>query len=245
MLPSIDAFDENSSDIFSTNSKSLLLALGSGKNTGIRPRVVDIAQNDQINQRSAWVQMFVMFACSGILMAVTYSARMHRKAMLHRMFLLLALLVPTANAQQEPTQFESLFKDPDQLKLATSKILSRVERSLVGVACISRKSARPINSNTLELDSMKQAIEPTNPAFVADRYCTGFVLSENGLILVPYSVLGDPESLAYFVWHKGSVAHGRLTAVKAEVVAGEPYSNLAVLHILDEGFNQATATDQS
>ena len=73
--------------------------------------------------------------------------------------------------------------------------------------------------------------DPTSPEFIPNQYCTGVVVSREGLILTTYHTLGDPRQNDYYVWVRRR-PYKVVGVERAEkVMAGDPWTDLAVLKI--------------
>lgn len=72
---------------------------------------------------------------------------------------------------------------------------------------------------------------------IAAGYCSGLVW-RSGVVIAPYSALGDPNRMRYTVTCQAEHANAEVIALQAKVIAAEPYTNLAALRITDERLRQ-------
>jgi serine protease Do len=121
--------------------------------------------------------------------------------------------------------------------------IEQAERSVVAIARVRRKTAtgREVSG---PLDPLRQLPPlgtpanlrfdrptPTSPEFVPNQYCTGVVISRQGLIVTTYHTLGDPEKNDYYVWVRRR-PYKVVGVERAEkIMAGDPWTDLAVLKI--------------
>lgn len=93
-----------------------------------------------------------------------------------------------------------------------------IEESGESVVSIAR-----VSKNTLE--------DPTSPDFVPKQFGTGVAISEQGLILTCYHLLGDPNQNDYYVWLNGVPFRARKVEKVKQVIGADPWTDLAVLKI--------------
>lgn len=101
------------------------------------------------------------------------------------------------------------------IEKSISRVINNVEDSVVSIARVSK--------DTLE--------DPTSPDFIPKEFATGVVISEDGLILTCYHVLGNPEDHDYYIWKNGIPFRARTAEKVKSVVAADPWTDLAVLKI--------------
>ncbi len=116
--------------------------------------------------------------------------------------------------------------------------IARAEKSVVAIARV-RKGGFGLNGGgdfdeRLRLDRRRFGTtdpEPTNPDFVPQEFATGVVIDRNGYILTNYHVLGDPDENDYFVWVQRRPYQVTEVLVPEKVLAGDPWTDLAVLKV--------------
>ena len=86
----------------------------------------------------------------------------------------------------------------------------------------------------LEEGAREQELDPTDPDFIPNEYASGVVVGADGLILTNYHVLGDPKENDYFVWVQRQPYKVLQVQKVDKVVAGDPWTDLAVLRIAAE-----------
>ncbi len=125
-----------------------------------------------------------------------------------------------------------------EVEQQAKQISANWDRSIVSIACVARGRNANVQGSPLSPNqSTRFGInDPNDHEFIAARYATGIVWDNRGSIVTTYSSLGDPNDHEYFIWNRGASALGRLVGLQAEVIGGEPYTNLAVLRVLDDGF---------
>ena len=112
--------------------------------------------------------------------------------------------------------------------------IARAERSVVAIAGY-RKAGRQERVGIFELErSFFDPEKPRRPGHdplaerPAARFATGVAI-EKGRIVTCYHALGDPRAFTYRVWWRGQGAAAKVQARPARVLAGDPWSDLAVL----------------
>ncbi len=116
--------------------------------------------------------------------------------------------------------------------------IARAEQSVVAIARVRRGEEVPGNLRD-------PAPAPTDPRFVPNEYGTGVVVDAGGLILTNYHVLGDPRENDYYVWVGGKGYEVVRVDTPAEVLAGDPWTDLAVLKIEADDLQPITFGDAS
>ena len=72
---------------------------------------------------------------------------------------------------------------------------------------------------------------PDSNDFVPEHFGAGIVWDEEGTIVTAYHVLDDPREHDYWVWADGRPLQATVANVQAKVMAGDPYTDLAVLKV--------------
>ena len=149
------------------------------------------------------------------------------------------VLAQPAEAAQSDSQQELDLLTNIQSRAET--IAADFDRTVVSIACISLSANRSVDgfSSLRRMASLERSmfnVHPLDPEFIAAKYATGIVWDANGTIVTPYSSLGNPNDHQYVLWNSGFAAQGTLVGLQAEVIAGEPYTNLAALRVQDEKF---------
>ena len=127
---------------------------------------------------------------------------------------------------QEPSAFQAALA-LDQL-LADS--IARSEKSVVAIARV-RKTLLADTERPAPFVQPFQAQDPTDPDFIPNDFGAGVVITSDGFILTTHHVVGDPTSTDrsdYYVW-------SRRKPFRAQIVAADPWFDLAVLKIDAEG----------
>ncbi len=129
-------------------------------------------------------------------------------------------------------------------------IVNAIEKaapSVVAIARVPRDGAVNMaaefqfNVPTLE----QAAVDPTDPNYIPAHFASGVILSAEGHILTCYHALDDPQRNDYYVWWKGRSAKARVERWGAEVKAGDPWTDLAVLKIEARGLPPIPLGDAS
>ncbi len=137
--------------------------------------------------------------------------------------LLVCLIVDRAAMAQPPGPGppSSALESAAVLEGALVEAISSAEKSVVAIARVRRPEA----------GDQKQDLDPTDPDFIPNEYASGVVVGADGLILTNYHVLGDPEKNDYFVWVQRRPYKVLQVQKVDKVVAGDPWTDLAVLRI--------------
>jgi serine protease Do len=241
MLPSLESFDENPMSFF-IDQTSRVFCLRFNRRNEVRFALDFVRRKVSENENDCeFVFPRLRFG-----LVLKYVA-----AVLVGFVINLSLTACVAEEANQSTQTD------DQPRTATSlpaEVLSEYQRSIVCIASVPKYLYRRL----LPID--KENPTPTrienfsheSLQIQASRFCTGLVWGQSQTVIAPYSALGDPTQHTYFVWHNGYVAQGTLKPVQAEVIVGEPYTNLAALQIADPAFferlrplNSASCDDTS
>ncbi len=128
-------------------------------------------------------------------------------------------------------------QDPDQLTGLQAALI--MEKAMVDSIARAEKSVVAIAR--IRLGGPEAKADPTDPQFVPHEYGTGVVIDQAGLILTNYHVLGDPDpdKNTYYVWID------RKPFRVQEVLAADPWNDLAVLEIDAKGLQPITFGDGS
>jgi len=141
--------------------------------------------------------------------------------------LLLACLTVDRAAMAQPPgpgPPSSALESATVLEGALVEAISSAEKSIVAIARVRRP----------EEGAQEQELDPTDPDFIPNEYASGVVVGADGLILTNYHVLGDPKENDYFVWVQRQPYKVLQVQKVDKVVAGDPWTDLAVLRIAAE-----------
>ncbi len=140
----------------------------------------------------------------------------------------------TETLSTEPPPGISILMAAEQ---AVQGAIERAAPSVVAIARVRRQGARDVAS---ELNFNLPGLPPL-PLRVSDwlpvtgsiaELGSGVILSKDGVVLTCFHLLDDPEKHDYFVWIAEPRTPGSaLVPRQAQVLAGDPWSDLAVLKI--------------
>ena len=120
-----------------------------------------------------------------------------------------------------------------QAALAMQQVLvdaiAKAERSVVAIARVRKTSGNAAGVNPRDLGALP--VDPQSPEFVPNEFATGVVIDREGLILTNYHVLGNPDENDYYVWINRRPFKAEAPWVLEKIVAGDPWSDLAILKI--------------
>ncbi|WP_153557815.1 trypsin-like peptidase domain-containing protein [Roseimaritima sediminicola] len=164
-------------------------------------------------------------------------------------FLALSILVafsgfgPTPAGGQQPAAEKPATAAPSAAALAVSMetVLSdAIRRAAPSVVAISRVAKADSDAAAVDFSfnvpTLEQpALDPTAPQYVPAHFASGVILSADGLILTCYHALDDPRQHDYHVWWRGQHAEAEVVRTAATVLAGDPWTDLAVLKIEAQG----------
>ena len=118
------------------------------------------------------------------------------------------------------------------LELATINAIERAERSVVAITRVRRDQAPAVRAEQLVAPSQFPfADSPENPDYIPSEFASGVIVSEDGLIVTCAHALDDPRRYDYYVWLDKRVYSAAVVALRAQVMASDPYTDLAVLKI--------------
>jgi serine protease Do len=134
------------------------------------------------------------------------------------------------------------------LLLAAERVVEQaIERaapSVVAIARFRKDEGRDV-ANQLNFNLPGLAIDRESPwdeGAVPTEFAAGVIISGEGHILTCYHVVDDPQQNSYYVWldpeardDGGEPVPARVVRQPAEVLAGDPWTDLAVLKIEAEG----------
>ena len=106
--------------------------------------------------------------------------------------------------------------------------IAKAERSVVAIARIRQDEPADEGVPRTPFPLGAQAPSPTDADFVPNEFGAGVVVSRDGQILTNYHLLGDPQDSRYYVWIQRR-------PFRAEIVAADPWFDLAVLSIEAKG----------
>jgi serine protease Do len=147
-------------------------------------------------------------------------------------FLALGLVRPGTAVAQEPQGAQVL----QQMEQEMMDAIARAEQSVVAIARVRKPTlddragdgGPPLGEvSRFGLTEM----DPTSPDFIPNEFASGVVLDRAGYILTNYHVLGDPRENDYYVWVRRRPFRVIGVEVPEQVMAGDPWTDLAVLKI--------------
>ncbi|MEZ6074897.1 MAG: trypsin-like peptidase domain-containing protein [Pirellulaceae bacterium] len=166
---------------------------------------------------------------------------------------------PTALAQDQPGQAPVQQSAPasDQamavvsaIESATVSAIERAEHSVVAIARVGRGRAPATQLDQLHVDPFRLGNpfplqdRPDNPDFVPTLFGSGIVISQDGYIVTCGHVLDDPRENDYYVWLDKQSYSARVVGMPAEVLASDPFSDLAVLKVDASNLQPAAFSQQ-
>jgi serine protease Do len=118
------------------------------------------------------------------------------------------------------------------LEQATISAIEKAEHSVVAIARVRRDRQPNSPFDPLQFTPPLGAVDsPDSPDFVPTLFGSGVVISEDGYIVTCAHVLDDPRRQDYFVWLDKQSYPAQAVGYPAEVLASDPFSDLAVLKI--------------
>lgn len=141
-------------------------------------------------------------------------------------------IVESSNTDEKSTLDADVFLKSMQEK--SVRVGQKTARSVVAIARI-RRDTDP-RAETLRFQfgpgvRFNELGRPTDPDFVPTDYATGVVIDNEGHIVTCFSELSDPRNSDYYVWSNKEPRTAEPTWVPAEVQAGDPFSDIAVLKV--------------
>ncbi len=123
-----------------------------------------------------------------------------------------------------------------QLQASVIAAIAKAEPSVVAIACIPKNEAATrlglpdiqgqfFDPNRLPLDRL----DPTSSDYLPGKFASGVVIDQAGHIVTTYHALGDPRKHDYVIWHQGNAGRAVRVATPPQVLAGDPWTDLAVL----------------
>ncbi len=144
-------------------------------------------------------------------------------------------LSKASNATDSDPQFtssaDSLIRAFEQKVQAT---VEQSKRSVVAIARVRREKESRQQAFQFQLgraNPMAFERTPDSADFVPQGFGTGVVWDEEGTIVTAYHVLDDPREHDYYVWSNGRPLQATIVKSQAKVMAGDPYTDLAVLKV--------------
>lgn len=114
------------------------------------------------------------------------------------------------------------------------QVAQRAARSVVAIARVRRETDPRTETLRFQFGPgirLNELSRPTDPDFVPTDYAAGVVIDNEGHIVTCFSELSDPRSSDYYVWCNKEPRAAEPTWVPAEVQAGDPFSDIAVLKV--------------
>ena len=121
-----------------------------------------------------------------------------------------------------------------QMQEQLTASIRKTEGSVVAIARVRRETQPRVEAFRLPLGADMRFAEmnrPTDPDFVPAEYSTGVVVDEQGFIATCFSSLSDPRASDYYVWSAKHSTEAQVVWLPAEVQAGDPFSNIAILKV--------------
>ncbi len=118
------------------------------------------------------------------------------------------------------------------LEKATTSAIEKAEKSIVSIARIRKDQAPGARAQQIEIPGQQPfGDSPENPDFVPNEFASGVIISNDGMIVTCAHAIDDPRKYDYYVWLDKRVFPARVQARSAQVLAADPYTDLAVLKI--------------
>ena len=130
-----------------------------------------------------------------------------------------------------------------QIQRALVDAIGQAERSVVAIARVRKETAAgpktgnvPDPLETLAPVGQEKGLrlerpDPTSPEFRPNQYFTGVVVDRQGMIVTTYHTLGNPAENDYYVWVRRKPYKVVAVERAEQVMAGDPWTDLAVLKI--------------
>ncbi len=129
-----------------------------------------------------------------------------------------------------------------QLQDAVRRAIARAEPAVVAIAVIPDRpddaALGVLDLGRPFLDPERLASDATDPRSVdalPGRFASGVRIDNQGHILTTYHALGDPRHHTYVVWVQGRAFKAERVVPPPQVVAGDPWTDLALLKIARQG----------
>lgn len=166
-----------------------------------------------------------------------------RRASLAAVSLVLWIALPTSGRAQQPAADGEAVRLMMAAEQTVQRAIERAAPSVVAIARVrrdgSRDAAAEFNFNLPGVQ--RPLLELARPDAVPTEFGSGVILSSGGAILTCYHVVDDPRESEYYVWI-GSDSPQAIDSPRnprspypARVLAGDPWTDLAVLQIEAEG----------
>lgn len=122
------------------------------------------------------------------------------------------------------------------LEKVTASAIEKAERSVVAITRVRKDRTPAVRADQLVVPGQFPfADAPENPDFIPSDFASGVVVSEDGLIVSCAHALEDPRHNDYYVWLDRRVYTASVVARPAQVLASDPYTDLAILKIEANG----------
>lgn len=147
---------------------------------------------------------------------------------MRRIALLIVLALSTAPLRSQESSSVLI-----SMQSALTTAIDRAGPSVVAIARVRKdRAADAVRDLKFNLPGLGQPlIDPTSSGFVPTEFASGVILSADGDVLTTFHVLDDPKQNDYYVWHQGVGRPAIVKAAPAQVQAGDPWTDLAVLKI--------------
>lgn len=124
---------------------------------------------------------------------------------------------------------------PELIRAIESALVDTIassQQSVVAICRVRNDQAPRSSLESLRLGPTAPLVnDPTSEDFVPTFFGSGIVISQDGLIATCAHVLDDPRKHQYFVWLDRRCYQASVVGQSAQVLASDPFSDLAVLKI--------------
>lgn len=122
------------------------------------------------------------------------------------------------------------------LEKVTTSAIEKAERSVVAITRVRKDRMPAVRAEQLLVPGQRPfADAPENPDFIPSDFASGVLVSDDGLIVTCAHALDDPRRNDYYVWLDRRVYTANVVARPAQVLASDPYTDLAILKIETAG----------
>ncbi|MCA9129064.1 MAG: trypsin-like peptidase domain-containing protein [Planctomycetales bacterium] len=199
--------------------------------------------NHQQSFRHRALTSIIQASVADIPLLLVHSTLAVRRRIASLACVMVALSWLPASAQFPETSDESLALLV-AMERATVAAIAKAEQSVVAVARVRRDREASATAGFLQLSEPDPGTElPQTLDFVPTFYGSGVVLSADGFIVTCAHVLDDPRRNDYYVWLDRRCYPAEVVGKPAQVIAADPYSDLAVLKIEAHDLTAADLAD--
>ncbi|MGN6545067.1 MAG: trypsin-like peptidase domain-containing protein [Aureliella sp.] len=120
----------------------------------------------------------------------------------------------------------------ESIEKASIAAIEKAERSVVAIARVRKDQAPGMRAELLQVPGQLQLLDaPESPEYIPDEFASGVVVSPDGMIVTCAHALDDPRKYDYYVWLDKRVYPARVLSRPAQVMASDPYTDLAILKV--------------